>query len=105
MISRSMPALRADMAGPSSCRASPLMLRPKIRRRPFQLAPGDVRVQIEELNRNGTRVAVIEPELRFLELTDWGANVIDPTLAGPAYRIGREQAVDKAAAIGDFWLG
>ncbi|WBQ08404.1 patatin-like phospholipase family protein [Kribbella sp. CA-293567] len=48
--------------------------------------------EIGELRRQGAKVTVIEPSQRFLDISGWGADVMDTSRAPAAYEAGVQQA-------------
>jgi hypothetical protein len=56
-----------------------------------------------KLTRVGARVEIVVPGSEMLTLTGWGLNMMDYTLAEPAYNAGVRQGHAEAARLASFW--
>jgi NTE family protein len=59
--------------------------------------------EISALRSSGSRVEVIQPNAEFLELSGWGAYLMDVGKAGEAYLVGAEQGRQEASRISALW--
>ncbi len=59
--------------------------------------------EISDLRSSGSLVEVIEPNAEFLELSRWGASLMDVGKAGEAYLVGVEQGRQESSRISGLW--
>jgi len=59
--------------------------------------------EVAALRSSGSRVEVIEPNAEFLELSRWGASLMDVGKAGEAYVIGADQGRQESRRISALW--
>jgi len=59
--------------------------------------------ELATLRSSGSEVEVIEPNAEFLEISGWGASVMDFNKPMQAYEIGVRQGVDEAGRISQVW--
>ncbi|TDW69755.1 patatin-like phospholipase family protein [Kribbella pratensis] len=59
--------------------------------------------EIETLRRHGPTVEVVMPAQRFLDLTDGGRDLLNPSLEIPAFEAGRRQWIDETDRVKRFW--
>ena len=59
--------------------------------------------EISALRSSGSLVEVIEPNAEFLELSRWGASLMDVGKAGEAYLVGVEQGRQESSRISGLW--
>lgn len=59
--------------------------------------------ELDEVRRAGAAVDVIGPDQELLTLTMWGMNLMDSTLAGAAFDIGRRRGLAEAPGLLDRW--
>ncbi len=53
----------------------------------------------------GAAVEVIEPGAEFLEVSGWGATLMDPSKAGEAFLAGARQGLEESRRIASLWEG
>ncbi len=63
------------------------------------------RNQLEGLRTSGSEVATVTPGEEFLEVSEWGLNLMDFTRAPAAYEAGVRQGTAEADRIGRAWAG
>ncbi|WP_454885387.1 patatin-like phospholipase family protein [Sphingomonas oryzagri] len=61
------------------------------------------RAEIDSLRATGAAIDLLSPNEAFLELTQYGAKMLDGSLAPAAFRIGLEQGAQQAADLSDVW--
>lgn len=61
------------------------------------------RAQLDELRENGSKVETVVPGPEMLEVSGWGMNLMDFTLAGAAYEAGLRQGEAEATRLAGFW--
>jgi NTE family protein len=59
--------------------------------------------EISALRSSGSRVEVIEPNAEFLELSRWGASLMDVGKAGEAFLVGVEQGRQESSRLSGLW--
>jgi NTE family protein len=59
--------------------------------------------ELATLRSSGSDVEIIEPNGEFLEVSEWGASMMDFTKPMQAYEIGIRQGVDEAGRVSDLW--
>jgi NTE family protein len=59
--------------------------------------------EISALRSSGSRVELIEPNAEFLELSRWGASLMDVGKAGEAYLVGVEQGRQESSRVSGLW--
>lgn len=59
--------------------------------------------ELEGLRASGAIVALVEPSAAFRSLTAEGTRLLDPSIVGPAYALGREAALDQSESIQAVW--
>ena len=57
------------------------------------------------LKTSGAAVEVIEPGAEFLEVSGWGATLMDPSKAGEAFLAGARQGLEESRRIAGLWEG
>lgn len=62
-----------------------------------------VQAELSTLRSSGTRVEAVAPGAEFLELSGWGLNLMDFSLARQAFAVGQRQAADEAARVAEAW--
>ena len=62
-----------------------------------------VRARIDELRASGSAVAVVEPSAEVLDLSGWGASLMDHARTAAAYDAGLRQGAIEAARLGELW--
>ncbi len=68
------------------------------------LAAG-VQAELETVRSSGTRLATVAPGTEFLELSGWGLELMDFSLARQAFDVGRRQAADELDRLAPLWAG
>jgi NTE family protein len=66
------------------------------------LAPG-ISDELSSLKSSGAVVELIEPNAEFLELSRWGASLMDVGKAAEAYSVGARQGRQESARVADLW--
>ena len=64
---------------------------------------GATRAQLDGLRENGAKVEAVVPGPEMLEVSGWGMNLMDFTLAGAAYEAGLRQGEAEATRLAGFW--
>jgi NTE family protein len=59
--------------------------------------------EFSTLGSSGATVEVIEPNAEFLELSRWGASLMDPGKAAEAYAAGARQGLEESRRIAQLW--
>ena len=61
------------------------------------------RARLEALRAGGARVKAVVPNEEMLELSGWGAHLMDYSRAATAYRVGERQGEAQATELRTFW--
>jgi NTE family protein len=61
--------------------------------------------ELSTLRSSGSLVEVIEPSAEFLEVSGWGASLMDPSKAGEAFMAGARQGQEESRRIARLWEG
>lgn len=61
--------------------------------------------ELATLRVSGSTVEVIEPNQEFLEISGWGASLMDFDKATEAYEAGVRQGIEESRRIADLWNG
>ncbi len=61
--------------------------------------------ELSTLRSSGAAVEVIEPSGEFLEVSGWGASLMDPSKAGDAFLAGARQGLEESRRIAGLWQG
>jgi NTE family protein len=64
-----------------------------------------VNAELAAVRDSGATLEVIAPSQEFLEVSGWGANLMDPSRVEPAYQAGLRQAAVEAARLRSMWAG
>lgn len=64
---------------------------------------GATRAQLDRLRSEGSKVEAIVPSDEMLDISGWGLNLMDFTLAPAAYEAGLRQGEAEAARLSGFW--
>jgi NTE family protein len=64
---------------------------------------GQSDAELDVVRAGGARLAVVEPNQEFLELSGFGLNLMDFSLSVPAFETGLRQAAAEASRVGDAW--
>lgn len=64
---------------------------------------GATRAQLNRLRDDGTKVETVVPGAEMLEVSGWGMNLMDFSLAGAAYEAGLRQGEAEATRLAGFW--
>ena len=59
--------------------------------------------ELSTLTSSGSGLAVIEPNAEFLELSRWGASLMDVGNAGEAFVIGARQGLQESDRVAAVW--
>jgi len=71
----------------------------------FDAILGQIQAELAAVREAGGALETIEPGEEFLEVSGWGANLMEPALAAPAYQAGLRQAVAEADRMRAVWNG
>jgi NTE family protein len=69
----------------------------------FDAVFGATRKQLDRLREGGSKVETIVPGPEMLEVSGYGLNLMDFSLAGAAYEAGVRQGEQEAARLAGFW--
>jgi NTE family protein len=100
-------ALNADLAAGHdaviavSCMA--LALPPGVSDPMFDTISGQIEAEFSAVRDSGATLEVVSPGAEFLELSGWGANLMNPALTADAYEAGRRQAAAEAGRLRSVW--
>ncbi|MHB1930848.1 MAG: patatin-like phospholipase family protein [Acidimicrobiales bacterium] len=64
-----------------------------------------VQAELAAVRAGGTRIETVEPGPEFLDLSGWGLNLMDFSLARDAFAVGRRQAAGEADRLAAAWSG
>ncbi|MBO0730329.1 MAG: patatin-like phospholipase family protein [Acidimicrobiaceae bacterium] len=64
---------------------------------------GQTDAELDLVRAGGARLAVVEPNQEFLELSGFGLNLMDFSLAAQAFEAGVRQAAEEASRVGEAW--
>jgi NTE family protein len=82
---------------------TPLALPEGISMPVFEALFGQVNAELAAVRDSGAALEVITPGQEFLDISGWGANLMDPSRAEPAYQAGLRQAAVEAARLRPLW--
>jgi NTE family protein len=71
----------------------------------FDAILGQTQAELAAVREAGGALVTIEPGQEFLEVSGWGANLMDPGRAAPAYQAGLRQAGVEADRVRAVWNG
>lgn len=71
----------------------------------FDSIIGQTQAEFAAVRDAGGALETIEPGQEFLEVSGWGANLMDPSRAAPAYQAGLRQAEVEADRMRAVWNG
>ena len=71
----------------------------------FDAILGQTQAELAAVREAGGALGTIEPGEEFLEVSGWGANLMDPGRAAPAYQAGLRQAGAEADRMRAVWNG
>jgi NTE family protein len=71
----------------------------------FDAILGQIQAELTAVREAGGTLGTIEPGEEFLEVSGWGANLMDPGRAAPAYQAGLRQAEAEADRMRAVWNG
>jgi NTE family protein len=71
----------------------------------FDAILGQTQAELAAVREAGGTLGTIEPGEEFLEVSGWGANLMDPGRAAPAYQAGLRQAEAEADRMRAVWNG
>jgi len=71
----------------------------------FDAILGQTQAELAAVREAGGALETIAPGEEFLEVSGWGANLMDPGRAAPAYQAGLRQAVVEAPRLRAVWTG
>jgi NTE family protein len=71
----------------------------------FDAILGQTQAELAAVREAGGVLETIEPGEEFLEVSGWGANLMDPGRAAPAYQAGLRQAGAEADRMRAVWNG
>jgi NTE family protein len=71
----------------------------------FDAILGQTQAELAAVREAGGTLGIIEPGEEFLEVSGWGANLMDPGRAAPAYQAGLRQAGAEADRMRALWNG
>ena len=71
----------------------------------FDAILGQTQAELAAVREAGGALETIEPGEEFLEVSGWGANLMDPGRAAPAYQAGLRQAGAEADRMRALWNG
>ncbi len=71
----------------------------------FDAIIDQTRAELAAVRDAGGRIETIEPGEEFLEVSGWGANLMDPSRTAPAYEAGVRQAAAEAGRMSAVWNG
>ncbi|WNV85986.1 patatin-like phospholipase family protein [Umezawaea sp. Da 62-37] len=60
-------------------------------------------VEIDALRDTGSEVVTVQPDQAFLDLSGWGAFLLDTSRVGAAYELGQALGAARAADLGKRW--
>jgi NTE family protein len=69
----------------------------------FDAVSAAIEAELTRLRTAGAALEVIAPSPEFLELSGWGLNLMDPTLAAAAFDVGVRQAALEAERLRAVW--
>jgi NTE family protein len=69
----------------------------------FDALSASIEAEFTRLRTAGAALEVIAPSPEFLELSGWGLNLMDPTLAAAAFDVGVRQAALEAERLRAVW--
>lgn len=69
----------------------------------FDALAAQVEAELARLRTAGAAVEIIAPGEEFLDISGWGLNLMDPTLAQAAYDAGVRQAAVEAERLREAW--
>jgi NTE family protein len=69
----------------------------------FDAILGQTQAELAAIRGAGGALETIEPGEEFLEVSGWGANLMDPSRAAPAYQAGLRQAEAEADRVRAVW--
>jgi NTE family protein len=81
----------------------PLALPEGISEPVFDALLGQIQAELSAVRDSGAVLEVIAPGQEFLDISGWGANLMDPARAEPAYQAGLRQAAAEAARLRPMW--
>jgi NTE family protein len=81
----------------------PLALPEGISEPVFDAMLGQIEAELAAVRDSGAALEVITPGQEFLDISGWGANLMDPGRAGAAYQAGLRQAVAETARLRPMW--
>jgi NTE family protein len=82
---------------------TPLALPEGISMPVFETLFAQVEAELAAVRDSGAVLEVITPGQEFLDVSGWGANLMDPGRAEPAYQAGLRQAAVEAARLRAMW--
>jgi NTE family protein len=71
----------------------------------FDAMRGQTEAELATVRDSGAAVEMIVPGQEFLDISDWGASLMDPSRAVGAYQAGLRQAAAEAARLRGVWGG
>jgi NTE family protein len=71
----------------------------------FDAMSGQIAVELAAVRDSGAALEVIVPGQEFLDISEWGASLMDPGRAAGAYQAGIRQAAAEAARLRAVWSG
>jgi NTE family protein len=71
----------------------------------FDAILGQTHAELSAVRDAGGKLEVIVPGAEFLEVSGWGANLMDPSRSAPAYQAGLRQAGAEADRMREVWTG
>jgi NTE family protein len=69
----------------------------------FDAISGQIEAEFAAVRDSGAALEVVAPGAEFLDLSGWGANLMNPALAGDAYEAGLRQAAAEAERLRSVW--
>jgi NTE family protein len=81
----------------------PLALPPGLTDPMFDAMSGQLEAELGAVRYSGGTVEVVGPGPEFLDLSGWGANLMNPALAADAYQAGLRQAAVEAERLRSGW--
>jgi NTE family protein len=69
----------------------------------FDALSAQVEAELDRLRTAGAALDIIAPGQEFLDLSGWGLNLMDPTLAQDAFDVGVRQAALEAERLRELW--
>jgi NTE family protein len=95
--------LAADYASVIVVSCFALVLPARFRNPDQELLNAKLEAEIARLREGGARVNVIVPSADLLDLTQYGAKMLDISLASNAFQIGVQQAIQATANVDALW--